>query len=223
MAGPQTQNRKNGSDELEARIEDLERRLDRLRSIYEQYFQGIERIEPSHERTQLHNLILDLRKVSTRNTALRFRINQLVSRLNTFENYWNRITRQIEEGTYHRDVARARYRAQRRTEKPTAEEEMPAESAGGVDQPSQAAGRSPAATPAGADPLGNLNVSALYRALVTAKRRCGESTRGLSEQTLAQTLRKQIPAIKKQYGCNRVAFKVVIKNGRAIIKAVPRD
>ena len=110
------QSRRNAAEELEARVEDLERRLDRLRSLYEQYFQGIERIEPRQERTQLHNLILDLRKVSTRNTALRFRINQLGSRLNTFENYWNRVTRQIEEGTFHRDVARARYRARQRGE-----------------------------------------------------------------------------------------------------------
>ncbi len=80
--------------ELEQLVDATEKRIDRLKSLYEQYFQGIERLEPSMERTALKVVLMDLRKTKIRNTALKFRILQLVSRMNTFENYWSRISRQ---------------------------------------------------------------------------------------------------------------------------------
>ena len=43
--------------QLADQVDALEKRLDRLRSLYEQYFQGIEKIEPSMERTAVKNLI----------------------------------------------------------------------------------------------------------------------------------------------------------------------
>jgi hypothetical protein len=51
-----------------------------------------------------------LRKVQPRNTALRFRFNSLIQRYTTLQTYWRRIGRQIEEGTYRRDLLRARRR-----------------------------------------------------------------------------------------------------------------
>lgn len=42
-----------------------------------------------------------------RNTGARFRFQTLVQRFTSYQTYWNRILRQMEEGTYRRDVARA--------------------------------------------------------------------------------------------------------------------
>jgi hypothetical protein len=51
-----------------------------------------------------------LRRAQPRNTALRFRFNTLYQRYTTLQSYWSRVSRQIEEGTYRRDVMRARKR-----------------------------------------------------------------------------------------------------------------
>jgi hypothetical protein len=214
---------------LDKVLDDLERRLDRLRALYEQYFQGIERIEPSQERASLHNAVLELRKEKTRNSALRFRINQIVARMSTFENYWNRICRQIEEGTYQRDLFKARLHAAQREEKVPAKEKeetaQPAKitAAQAPSGPPQAASPAKAALPhaAGGD-ISDSEIKALYQAYVTAKRRCREEVKGLTEEKLGQTLRSQVSAIKNQYKCKAVEFKVVIKDGKAVLKAVPK-
>jgi hypothetical protein len=51
-----------------------------------------------------------LRKNLPRNTALRFRTQQLTARYGTYITYWQRIGRQIEEGTFKRDILRAQKR-----------------------------------------------------------------------------------------------------------------
>lgn len=201
------------SKELEEQLDKMESRLDRLRSLYEQYFQGIEKIEPSMERTAVHNILQQMRKTKSRNTALRFRLNQLVARMNTYETYWMRISRRIEDGTYHRDLYMARYRNK-------AKKEQPAEESAAEKRPEPA--RAPARQAGQRAALDDKTVGAIYDAYVLAKRRCKEDTKGLTKEALGKSLRKQVPAIMKQHKCKSVEFKVVIKKGKAILKAVPK-
>src|SRR5262249_45699394 len=51
-----------------------------------------------------------LRREQIRNTGMRFKFQMLVQRLNTFQQYWQRVAREIENGTYRRDVIRAAQR-----------------------------------------------------------------------------------------------------------------
>jgi uncharacterized protein YhaN len=208
--------------ELEQLLDTLEARLDRLRSLYEQYFQGIEKLEPSMERKALHNLLQQMRKTKTRNTALRFRLNQLIARMNTFETYWTRVSRQMEDGTYHRDLFMARYRsrARKETQKEEAAEEKAPASREEKPEPDRAPARR--AGPQRRAALDDKAVGAIYDAYVLAKRRCKESTKGLTKDALAKSLRKQVPAIMRQHKCKSVEFKVVIKKGKAVLKAVPK-
>ena len=94
--------------ELEEALEDLEIRLERLRALYEQYFLGIEKVPPAVARTDVDRRIWALRKVQIRNTAKRYKLQTIVQRYNTFQQYWARICREIEDGTYSPHVARAR-------------------------------------------------------------------------------------------------------------------
>jgi hypothetical protein len=96
--------------EFEISLSDAEVQLSRIKHLYEQWFQGIERIEPQIPRKQFDRSLHELRKVSPRNTALRFRFQTLIQRYTTLQTYWRRIGRQIEEGTYRRDLLRARRR-----------------------------------------------------------------------------------------------------------------
>ena len=96
--------------EFEKLLSDAEVQLSRIKHLYEQWFQGIERIEPQIPRKQFDRTLHTLRKVKPRNTAIRFRFQTLIQRYTTLQTYWRRIGRQIEEGTYRRDLLRARRR-----------------------------------------------------------------------------------------------------------------
>jgi hypothetical protein len=98
------------STEVDRLIGELEIALDRLRSLYEQYFMGIERIEPAVARKDVERRFQVLRKEQIRNTALRFRFQMVLQRYNTYQPHWQRICREIENGTYKRLVSRARRR-----------------------------------------------------------------------------------------------------------------
>jgi hypothetical protein len=88
-------------------LQELEDALKQLRIAYERYFAGIERIEPTRERDAVRKRLHLLMGGDSKNTARRFRLQSLQASLVTYEQHWNRITRQIEEGTFKRDKLRA--------------------------------------------------------------------------------------------------------------------
>src|SRR5215467_9367024 len=96
--------------DIEKLIGELEIAVDRLRSLYEQYFMGIERLEPTVPRKDVDRRIQVIRREPFRNTALRFRFHMLLQRYNTYQTHWQRICRDIENGTYKRHVIRAQQR-----------------------------------------------------------------------------------------------------------------
>jgi hypothetical protein len=92
--------------DIEELLDELEQRLERLKVLYEQYFMGIEKMEPHTARKEVTRKMLELQQMHIRNTALRYRFNSLNQRLSTYVTYWNRTLRAIENGTYIRQVAR---------------------------------------------------------------------------------------------------------------------
>ncbi len=96
--------------EIEMNISEIEVRLDRLRALYDQYFMGFEKLEPAVQRKDVDRRFMILRKENFRNTALRFRLNVALQKYSTYQTYWQRICRQIEEGTYKRHVQKAKAR-----------------------------------------------------------------------------------------------------------------
>jgi hypothetical protein len=98
------------AEELANAVEELDTKLERLRVLMDQYFQGIEKIPPFIVQKDVDRRIWVLRREKIRNTGTRFRFQQIIQRYNTFNSYWTRILREIENGTYKRDVMRARRR-----------------------------------------------------------------------------------------------------------------
>ncbi len=94
--------------QFEASLHDVEIRLRRLKTLYDQWLAGFERTEPVVPRAELDELIQRLKREQVRNTALRFRLQQVGQRYQLLITYWRRIGRQMEEGTYQRDVLKAR-------------------------------------------------------------------------------------------------------------------
>ena len=96
--------------EIEINVNELELRLDRLRALYDQYFMGFEKLEPQIPRKDVERRFQILRKENIRNTAVRFRLNVAIQKYSTYQSYWQRICRQIEEGTYKRHIQKAKAR-----------------------------------------------------------------------------------------------------------------
>ena len=55
-----------------------------------------------------------------------------------------------------------------------------------------------------------------------AKELCGEDTSGVRMDTLRKSIEHQMPKLKQMYKDKDVEFQVVIRSGRAILKAKPK-
>lgn len=100
--------------EIDAVLSELETKLDRLKVAYERYFSGIDRTPPEFLRKDTVRILRMLENTFIRNTAQKFRLNTCAQKFSTYSVYWNRIQRQIEEGTFKRDLQKARRNEQRR-------------------------------------------------------------------------------------------------------------
>jgi hypothetical protein len=227
---------KHRNEQLADTCGDIEESLELLRSRYDLYFLGIERREPARERDELKRSVARLKGEFTRNTGLRFRIETLHARFLSYERMWTRNSRQKEDGTYRRDLLRAR--RHRPADLPAGQE------ARAVD-PATSARAAPAATAAAASPaspppvaraapettpvpiplpagMGADQLRELYTAYVDAKKRCNEDVSRVSYEALAKTVARQVPELMSKFRARSIEFKVVIKDGRAVLKAVPR-
>ncbi|HEY4882857.1 MAG TPA: MXAN_5187 C-terminal domain-containing protein [Myxococcales bacterium] len=179
-------------------LTELDEAIVNLQVLYEKYFLGIDRRPPEQERKRVSQKTREMRTTNIRNTALKFKINTLFAKLLSFERMWDRTLREIEDGTYKRDVFKAKLRDKDRDE-------------GGPARPASA----PAPT------ISDANLRRLYDTYLVAKKRCGESTAGISFDSIASRIRAQVPELMQKHKAKNIEFKVVIKGGKAILKAVP--
>jgi hypothetical protein len=82
----------------EEEILKLEQDIEILRVRYEQYFMGIERLQPVVLRGKVNKAILKSKLATARRAAIRFRFTRLVQKFRTYESMWDRILREIESG-----------------------------------------------------------------------------------------------------------------------------
>ena len=210
---------------------ELEEAIAALRMSYEQYFLGIERKPPTLEHSELKKRIAGLRSGFIRQTALKFRIQAITAKFTTYERLWSRTIQEMESGTYRRDIFKARLHAQERAAKAKESKEPAPDSAAAPapGAPAPVAAKPaprpppPAANNGGlSDALSDQKLKAVFNAYVTAKKRCQEDVSKLSYDQVAANLRKQVPELVKKAGAQGVEFKIVIKDGKAILRAVPK-
>ena len=87
-------------------LSQLEHDLKTLEIAYEKYFLGTEKRAPEKDRQQI---TLRMRKMITHyipQTDLRFKLQSITSRFNSYCGYWDRIQRLIDEGRYERHTSR---------------------------------------------------------------------------------------------------------------------
>jgi hypothetical protein len=90
--------------DVEGLLDAAEQSIDRLKTLYEQYFMGIQKQAPSFIHNDLERKLRDLAQMQLRNTGLRYRLATLQQKFGSYNSYWRRTLRQIENGTYARQL-----------------------------------------------------------------------------------------------------------------------
>jgi hypothetical protein len=72
------------------------------------------------------------------------------------------------------------------------------------------------------DPASKERLKNLYTAYIDARKKTGQPVKGVTYEKMVHSINKQLPSIKKKHGSNNVDFCVVVKKGKAILKAVPK-
>ena len=98
--------------DLEEHLRELALEIDRLKVLYEQYFLGMEKQAPSIARREVEKRLATLAGHNIGNTATRFRYLGLVRKWKLYIERWDRVLREIENGTFSPHVARAKRRLQ---------------------------------------------------------------------------------------------------------------
>lgn len=190
---------------VEEEIASLDAELADLRIAFEQFFLGYERKSPASRRDAFARRLRKLQESGlTRNTGAKFRLEQVASRFRTYDRLWTRTQQEIEQGTYRRDVERLQRK--QRTQTKTTEAPAPPQSSAPPDAP----------------PLSDSQMRQLFDTYLLARKRTNEPTAGITLEGLSATLRKQVPALMQKHNAQGIDFKVIIKDGKALLKAVPR-
>jgi hypothetical protein len=92
--------------EVEELLDAVDLTMERLKTLYEQYFLGIQKQAPAFLHNDVERKLRDLTQMNVRNTGLRYRLATLTQKFGSYNSYWRRTLRQIENGTYIRNLAK---------------------------------------------------------------------------------------------------------------------
>ena len=177
---------------MEDRIKKLETDIQMLKTKYDQYFLGMQKLPPEKLAADVAREIRTLSTAIINNTALRFRSQQAVSRYNTFLQYWQRNLREIEDGR-------------------TPMRRWPVNAGG-----SPRAGVFEISSP----DSDREQMNALFMTLDRAYRK-NTGHPGPTIARVRKMVTDQTGSIRKKYDCEKVAYRVEFEGGKVRIKASP--
>jgi hypothetical protein len=106
VASKSAQQEPQSAEAIEAALDHIDTTLDRLKVLYEQFFLGIQKQAPTFMHTDVERKLRELAQVQIRNTALRYRFATSQQKYGSYNTYWRRTLRQIENGTYVRQLSK---------------------------------------------------------------------------------------------------------------------
>lgn len=189
-------------------LDKLEEDLRKLKNKYDQFFAGIQKKPPLHERRLVEVYVHELGKMKMRENARRFRFNQLVSRMNQMRELWGRKMREREEGPM--DFRRRQ-----------------AVMAEPIEAPPPPPPPAERVTSGGADPYVRMapgsngeEMKRLYDEIRKEHLKQGKQPNMTFEQ-LSAMIQKQSEVVRSRYQVNTVAFRVETVDGKVKLKAKP--
>lgn len=80
----------------------IDKKIKELIVAYEKYFSGEEKREPVKPRKELDNIVKKYQGKPINNTMYKFQYTNLVAKLTTYKQNWDKICQKIEDGTFVR-------------------------------------------------------------------------------------------------------------------------
>lgn len=194
-----------------ALLDELEEAIEHLKVSYDKYFVGVDKAPPAKERARVERMLRLVEQRRPAATVLRFRLQGLRARLVTYRHYWDRVLRQMENGTYHRDLKRLQRKLQHQPPPEPPSAEQPAAADGERKPKASRPGQGQPQLPPGMDAR---EARALFKELVARKKAAGENTRGLTYGALVRKLAREAPKLG-----GKVEFVVATDGGKVRIKA----
>ena len=174
-------------------LDQFERRLEELRILYEQYFVDIFPLPPDKERKEVQRLQRELLRAPFKSSARKFRMRQLITRYNTLVTYWTRVLKAREEGKYIKDVFKAEIRQKAQKEADLMNSEHGAAEKG---------------------------FRQLFGSYENAMKKAGMKSDNLDYNAFRKSLMKQAKVMREKHGVKKLNYKIVVKDGKAVVKAV---
>ena len=187
-------------------LDKLEEDIRKLKNKYDQFFTGISKMPPMHERRMLEVFIFEIGKQKMRENARRFRYNQLLSRYNQYREMWGRKMREREEGPL--DFRRRKAAL----DEPSA---PPKQSA-----PLRVTSRSPESYVKLAPGSNGEAIRDLYNQIEKEHQKLGKAPNVTFEQ-LRSMVEKQSETVRERYNVDVVGFRVDVVDGKVKLKAKP--
>ncbi len=178
--------------DLELELDRLDARINDLRILYEQHYIQLLPLPPDKQHKDVVLLIRQLLKAPFKNSQTRFRLRQIIQRYQTYNTYWERVSKQKEDGTYSRDVFKADQREKEKQE---------------------------ALTSATSEGRASKGVQHLFTSYQEALRKSGAPVDKLNFDSFRKNLAARAKVLKEQHGAQKVKYRVVVKNGKVVIKA----
>jgi len=171
------------------KLKQLENDLDQLKSLYEQYFNGLVKLQPIREHENWQRAIRSVSLTELTSTSQKFRFTNLKARYQQLNTSWLKICKQIEEGCFIREKNLNYLR--------TANQDAP---------PKEKAQHNDSTSKALADINGKEQqaLEALYKKL---KEKVGKK-KMMEEKAFFQTMSKQIEKFKSKNPGKSFQFKV---------------
>jgi hypothetical protein len=223
---------------LDSRLEDMGRKMDRLRTLYESFFMGVERKPPNTPRRELNRLMVEMQQTPINNATMRFRFQSLQQRWVLYTAYWNRNLQEIEAGTYRRDLERARRHIAARGGEITEQEalalgipanrvkafvgrQVKVQARSATTAPPEAAPAAPpppeAPAPKPAPRLGAEQLAAFYRKYADAHQRA----LGAPPKATPEQLRGKLEKLLEGQTFDRIELDVSVEGGKIRVRARP--
>jgi len=182
-------------EKLSRELDRLEGKLEELRMLYEQHFVDILPQAPDPLRKEVVRMIRQLMKAPFKNSQTRFRLRTLVTRYQTYSTYWERILKEREEGRYVKDLFKSEMR-----EKMAEDSKRESTRAGAAER----------------------GLKQLFTTYEDALRKAGGSGGNLNYESFRKNLLDRAKEMKEKHGVKKLHYKVVVKDGRVILKATPK-
>lgn len=182
--------------EIGIMLRTIEEQIATLRVEFEQYFAGVIRFQPEKLKNEVERNLRNLSKAPLKNSELNFRARALRYRFNSLDSYWRRVLREKEEGRYHKDLFKLRFRNDQKLNS-------------GDCRSKQA--------------LAERQIKNIYEVYSRALAENGAKEAEISLEAFRSVLSQRASALKSANPGKKINFSIVLKNGIPTVEASVRE